>query len=82
MLFQNYERHEEVMSIARNGIQVASSDVLCELGQKYQQHLDGLVLDMRSFNEGLFNEAINCGCKEAFRIMLIFTNDSFPVHDQ
>lgn len=75
MVSQSDGKYEEAMTLARNGIHVSSTGKPCEIGQKYQQYLDGIVLEMRAFNEALFQETMKCGCREAFRILLIVTNN-------
>ena len=57
MVSENNLPNTEAMSLARNGIQVSSTDNACKNGPS----LDGSVIDMRHFNETLLLKSIQCG---------------------
>ena len=42
----NIGKGEEALTLARNGIQVASTGNPCEMGHVHKQHFDGLILKM------------------------------------
>ena len=67
------ENKKEEVTMAKNGILVASTQNPCVPGFKFNPYLDGMVIDMRSFNETKFQQGIQCGRPEPFRSLLIVT---------
>ena len=70
---QNSMLKSEVIPLARNGIHVSSMDSACDTGTRFLQSLDGLVIDMRYFNETLLLQIILCRRPEPFRAIVMVT---------
>ena len=61
------------MSLARNGIQVSSTDSTCKTASHSLQSLDGSVIDIEHFNETMLLKNINCGRPEPYRALMVGT---------
>ena len=56
MVSKNIGKDEEAMTLARNGIHVASTSNPCEMGHVHKQYLDGFILRIKEFDKPLFQK--------------------------